>query len=169
MLKLTRKANDSCFHINTLFCITWFSALSGTHRLVGGRDEKGDRKHCDEQNYQPRTLDVQRRLREQRKEARTVLESAQVLIARPHPQSSFLAGMSLGRRRANQCLFPEVHGHQRGLHLPLFHLEKLMCWNNYDSSFDLSLCLQSINSVSWRGLIAPIFQVYILNNTRLSC
>ena len=118
---------------------------------------------------QPRTLDVRRRLREQRKEARAVLESAQVPIAHPHPQSSFLVEMGLGRRGANQCLFPELHAHQRGLHLLLFHLEKLMCWNNYDSPFDLSLCLQSINSVSWRGLIAPIFQVYILNNTRLGC
>lgn len=76
-------------------------------------------------------------------------------------------------KSTDSCLscysFPEIHSQERKLHLLLLYLEKWMCWDNYDSSFDLSLYLQSINSVSWWGLIAPILQVYILNNTRLGC
>ena len=80
---------------------------------------------------------MQSPLKEQRKEARAAPE-----LTFAWPPSSFQAVMALGRG-SQQTLaqvavyFLKFTGEKT--ESPLLHLEKLMCWDNYDSSSDLSL------------------------------
>lgn len=83
----------------------------------------------------------------QRNGVRAVSQSAPGSARPPAPPSSFEAAMALGGEADTKP--NEVAVHSLKFIVTPLSLGKIDVSDNYDSSFDLSPYLQSINSVSW--------------------